>query len=231
MKNFLFLIFLVPLIIFSACKKEATTPDPVETELSKEFEYFKEIAIGSEFSTNNKFIKKWDSDLHIFLMGEDIPVLEQELDAIIGELEVLASPIKFIKVDNKADANYIIYLGEADDYVSLVEPAARQRVADNWGLFWIYWDRNCTINKGSMYVDTHRTQTMDEKKHLLREEFTQSLGLMNDSYKYEESIFQQNWTSTTSFADIDKQLIQILYDPRIKSCMDEAEVNVVLRNW
>ncbi|HEB61916.1 MAG TPA: DUF2927 domain-containing protein [Bacteroidetes bacterium] len=231
MKKFLLFFMLLPLFIFTACQKDLSLPDPSDTVLSKEFEYFKEIALGSEFSSGNKFIKKWDSNLRIFLMGEDVPELNQELDAIIAELEVLASPIKFHMVDTKADANYIIYFGKSDDYVNLVEPAASSKVADNWGLFWIYWDSNCIINKGSMYVDTHRTQRLAEKKHLLREEFTQSLGLMNDSYKYEESIFQQKWTSTISYADIDKQLIQILYDPRIKTCMNETEVNEVLKNW
>jgi hypothetical protein len=63
-----------------------------------------------------------------------------------------------------------------------------------------------------MYVDIYRCTELDAQKHLLREELTQSLGLFNDSYKYENSIFQQRWTTTTEYADIDKKIIQILYN-------------------
>ena len=63
-----------------------------------------------------------------------------------------------------------------------------------------------------MYVDIERTSTNDGQKHLLREELTQSLGLCNDSYDYPESIFYQGWTETTEYAEIDKELIQMLYN-------------------
>jgi hypothetical protein len=42
-------------------------------------------------------------------------------------------------------------------------------------------------------------------------ELTQSLGLLNESWKYPESIFYQGWTTTTSFSKIDKRLIDLLY--------------------
>jgi hypothetical protein len=63
-----------------------------------------------------------------------------------------------------------------------------------------------------MYVDIYRCESLDGQKHLLREELTQSLGLFNDSYKYENSIFQQRWTETTEYAPIDRVLIDMLYN-------------------
>ena len=62
-----------------------------------------------------------------------------------------------------------------------------------------------------MYVDIYRANDQ-EQKHLLREELTQSLGLFNDSYKYPESIFYQDWTTTTEYAQIDRELIDMLYN-------------------
>ena len=44
------------------------------------------------------------------------------------------------------------------------------------------------------------------------EELTQSLGLFNDSYKYPESIYYQGWTTTTEYAPIDVELIEMLYN-------------------
>jgi hypothetical protein len=63
-----------------------------------------------------------------------------------------------------------------------------------------------------MYVDIERTKSRDAQRHLLREELTQSLGLINDTYDYPESIFYQGWTETTEYAPIDRELIQMLYN-------------------
>ena len=63
-----------------------------------------------------------------------------------------------------------------------------------------------------MYVNMEGNLTMNERKHLLREELTQILGLCNDSYQFENSIFYQGWTDTTEYAEIDKELITMLYN-------------------
>jgi hypothetical protein len=63
-----------------------------------------------------------------------------------------------------------------------------------------------------MYVDVVRTTDEEAQKHLLREELTQSLGLTNDSWKYPESIFYQGWTTTTTYTEMDKRLIDLLYN-------------------
>ena len=54
--------------------------------------------------------------------------------------------------------------------------------------------------------------------------------MMNDSYKYEDSIFYQEWTDTESYAEIDKAVIRILYDPRVKLGMTMGEVNDAIVN-
>ena len=63
-----------------------------------------------------------------------------------------------------------------------------------------------------MYIDVVRCTDLQGQKHLLREELTQSLGLKNDSYKYENSIFQQKWTEVTEYAPIDIKVIEMLYN-------------------
>ena len=50
-----------------------------------------------------------------------------------------------------------------------------------------------------------------KKKHLLREELTQSLGFFNDSWLYPESIFYQGWTDVTEYSEMDKEIIKMLY--------------------
>ena len=80
-----------------------------------------------------------------------------------------------------------------------------------------------------MYVDLIRANSV-EQRHLLREELTQSLGLAKDSPLYEQSIFQSRFTETNEYADIDKDLIRLLYHPNTKVGLTKAQVEEVLRN-
>ena len=79
-----------------------------------------------------------------------------------------------------------------------------------------------------MYVDISRAN-LTEQKHLLREELTQSLGLAIDSQEYLESIFQSSWTTTNEYAEIDRDLIRLLYHPDMEVGLNENQVDQVLR--
>jgi len=80
-----------------------------------------------------------------------------------------------------------------------------------------------------MYVDIFRANEQGQL-HLLREELTQSLGLGQDSERYLNSIFQINWTTTSSYSQIDKDIIRLLYHPNMKVGLNENEVDLLLRS-
>jgi hypothetical protein len=133
-----------------------------------------------------------------------------ELSRIVKELNDLIIPINIQVVDNKDNANVLVLFGSKQDFINLdktIEPYVKL----NEGLFKINHEGK-KITNGEMYVNTEGTLTAKEKKHLLREELTQLLGLCNDSYKYKNSIFYQGWTDTTEYAEIDKELIKLLYN-------------------
>lgn len=176
----------------------------------EEISYFNEIARSSEYSNQDQgLVCKWESDMNIFVTGEDSPELMSELERIVGELNDIIDPININIVNSKSEANYVICFGSAYDYHQIT-PSAANYTDHNWGLFIV--NSGQVIRRGTMYVDTHRCTELDGQKHLLREELTQSLGLFNDSYKYDNSIFQQAWTTTTEYAPIDIKLIDMLYN-------------------
>ncbi len=115
-----------------------------------------------------------------------------------------------------------------EDYGS-IEP---RYVQGNKGFFWVLWDHNVNINtihSASILISTTENDlTQKERSHLIREELTQSLGLMNDSNKYADSIFYQVWTDTETYADIDKAVIQILYDPNVLPNMSYLELKNIV---
>lgn len=193
----------------------------------KVLQYFIEVAFGSEFGSGDKVIKKWNKNMNIYLLGTKVGYLEEELDKIIQELNSLIGQKKLKVVEKKSDSNFTIFFGSAKDYVKTVEKSAGPYVANNWGLFWIYYNANNEITNGSLYVDITRANKV-ECRHLLREELTQSLGLMNDSLRYSDSIFYQKWTKTTQYAPIDKELIKLLYNEEIKPGMSAEKFKSIV---
>jgi hypothetical protein len=161
---------------------------PVKEFSPEAKEYFNKVAYGSEFDNGNTSLKKWNQDVKIYVVGDKRDYLMSELRSIVGELNGLMSTINVTIVSNKSDANLVVLFGSAQDYNEF-DSGSIGYTDHNQGLFIAY---------GS-----------DE---LLREELTQSLGLCNDSYDYPESIFYQGWTETTEYTELDKELIQMMYN-------------------
>lgn len=172
--------------------------------------YFKKIAYGNEFTDGSMYLKKWNRDIKIFVLGQKDAEMESELLKVVKELNDLINTINISVVTNKEDANMIVFFGSKQEFTNF-DPSLKTHVENNEGLFKIKHNIS-DIYFGEMYVNTKGNLTSNQKKHLLREELTQSLGLCNDSYRYSKSIFYQGWTDTTEYAEIDKEIIKMLYN-------------------
>lgn len=220
------------ILILNACNSGDEDPQPQipnppdnnAASLTDAQEYFLEISLGSEMPNVPQTVKKWNEDVLIYVADTSYPELMEELKTIISEINDLSTTIALRQVATRAESNYLIYFGDAQTYSQQYEPAAASLVEDNWGVFWIYWDRSYRIFRGSMYVDTERTESLDCQKHLLREELTQSLGLMQDTDDYPNSIFYQSWTCGPQYADIDKELIRWQLSDDITAGMTHSEI-------
>ncbi len=225
---FIALFFLLFLIDCSDSSAPSVKNNPPLSTAQKT--YFKKIALGTEFLSEEKKIAKWINNIVIYVEGEANDILEQELNAIIIELNKLIPNLNIKRTRKKAEANFIVYFGHGKDYANTIESKAKNYMDSNWGFVYVYWNDNYEIYKGSMYVDVFRAKKVAIQKHLLREELTQGLGLLNDAEDYEDSIFQQQWTSVTTYSTLDKVVIQTLYHPAIKTGMTYSEVETVLND-
>lgn len=203
--------------------------NPYKTDIFSEqeaWEYFEKIILGSEYKSKSLgYIKKWQKSIKYTLLGEGAnEVCKKEMQNIVLELRTLTQ-LNIQEVNNEKDANIIIFLGKGEDFVKIYEAGAKDMIQDNDGIFFIYWNNKKEIYKANIYINS--SVRIFAQKHLLREEFTQSLGFINDSYRYTESIFQTKWTYTQKFTKIDKFLIQVLYDKVLKSNMKTEEVKIV----
>jgi hypothetical protein len=232
MKNKLILLLTISIWIFiSSCSKDDEEISPT-LELSDYdlavISYFKNIALGFEFGTASAITRKW-SEMKVFVGGNVTNELIAELENIKTEINDLATDgFKIVIVNDSIQSNYYVFFGSGVNYADLF-PSQSNLVNSNWGLFNFRWNGQNQLISGNMYVDIDRAD-LAEQKHLLREEFTQSLGLAKDSPFYMESIFQSAWTTTNEYAIIDRDLIRLLYHPEMSVGLNENQVDQVLKN-
>ena len=130
-----------------------------------------------------------------------------ELDDIVSDLNDLIDPINIEIVSNKSEANHFLYLGTASGFDQAYPIIKEKNLVNASG----YFEMHST--KGYCFVDMIKTgNDTRAQRSILREEITQSLGLCNDSYKYPNSIFYQASSTNTEYSDLDKEIIQMLYN-------------------
>ena len=230
--KFLLLFSLFIVILISSCSKD-DDDDILPEFILSEYEidiidYFKEIALGFEFGNTSNITRKWNSEMKVFIGGEPSFELLAEFEKIRTEInELKTDGFNVTVVDDSLQSNYYIFFGSGTKYAEMF-PDEANLVNSNWGLFYLLWNGQNQFYSGHMYVDIIRANSI-EQKHLLREEFTQSLGFARDSQLYMESIFQSDWTTTIEYAPIDQDLIRLLYHPEMSVGLNELEVDNALR--
>ena len=201
----------------------SSSPYGTSSYSQKGVEYFWEIGLCFEGNIcDSPRVIKWAKAIRIHLAGQYTPADERELDNIIFELSQLTG-LSITKTNSIGDINiYIVPQSQFVSYCTAYDPSNRQE-----GHFEVR-DQNNVINQAKICIENTTNEQL--KHHLLREELTQSLGLGSDSYRYTNSIFQQDpQYQPTQYADIDKELIKLLYDKRIRPGMTREEIDQILK--
>ena len=200
---------------------DASEPDRLYSDA--EVDYFLEVALGSEYSTNQQIVRKWNHDIIIEVSGTPTPEDLQTLSEVVADLNALIDPIEIrVQGDNQPGAHTEIIFEPTSEFSS-TKPSY---VPGNQGFFYVRWT-GCTMTSSRILISSDEV-TQRQRSHLIREELTQTLGLMRDSYTYPSSIFYQDWTEVTSFAPIDETLIEMLYRPEVMPCMNAERARAAL---
>lgn len=222
-------ILLLLVILITSCTKESNNSE--ENELAPQYsnteiiEYFKSIALGFEYGEPSEITRRWEEDINLYLGGNITNENLIEINRIIDEInELITIDISLNIVNDSINSNHYLYIGSREAYNNIFP----DNIVNQIGSFWTYFDSNNLFFYCRAYVDSNVSSI--QQKHLIREELTQSLGLAKDSYTYMESIFQQRSTLTTEYAQIDRELIRLLYHPQMSAGLDADEVeNVILK--
>ena len=232
-KSFCLLVFC---FIFVACYPEFPGDEYGDSPYGKysirSMEYFLEIGLCTEFQENcDPKVRKWESGIIVAIHGSYTDEDYQEVQKIMSELQQLTG-LAFTLANNSNLPNMNIYFTTQEGftqchpkYDEMVRREGLQR-----GLF--TFDTN-NDNDGNIIIRANicidQSMPLITRHHLLREEMTQSLGIGNDSTRYPGSIFQQNWDSKPrAYTEIDKEVIQILYDTRVLVGMTPEQVKQAL---
>lgn len=217
-KTKIILIFVSSLLVIGLVLYWESSQGDSEQEV---LEYFFEIVLGAEYGDQAQVVRKWIDDIRIELHGQPNDDDRRCLNQVVGDLSSVISTLR-ISV-SESDGDLDIYFIPESEFKSVLE----QYVPVNFGFFWIWPNERYEIYKGTILISTTNI-TQKERCHIIREELTQSLGLLNDSLSYVDSIFYQRWTDTTQFSDIDKEVIKLMYSPHIRPGFSKADVMKVL---
>ena len=222
------LLFSVSVLFFVSCAvpyDSVAPPSPYGKYSVKTVNYFQEIGFGSEFKNSRNIVKKWTSSpISVGLHGSYTDADKEELRSIISDLSRLTG-LSFHIIDNQhGDMNiHFIPQNQFRSVLPDYDPGVPQD-----GFFKLDSHLDGVIAKATILI---REDLQGSKRdHILREEFTQCMGLMKDSLEYTNSIFQQDPSfKPVKYARIDEDIIRLLYDERVKPGMTEDEVLNALR--
>lgn len=187
-----------------------------------EIDYFTAIAFGAEIGDSSPFLRRWrsDTDLQIRVNGAPTPDDLVMLDSVLAEISRL-TPLQFEIVDDVATAE--IYFVPGADFQTVLPHA--QIGSD--GFVWVWWGLDDHLTRSSVLIASDRAQSL--RDHVIREEVTQMLGLLQDSELYPESIFYRAPSEVAEYLPIDGVVIELLYRPELRAGMSLTHAERVAR--
>ena len=193
----------------------------VQRGQGRELQYFEAVAFGAEEGATELRIRKWRRDIRFAVLGSPTDADLAIIDRVIAELNGLVAPLEVSRVTEGPNA-LILFLAKPNRYIP--DPAA-VRYTD--GKVSVFTAPNGEILAATVFIPAHRLEG-GRRAHVIREEMTQGLGLLRDSWWFPDSIFYEGVRAVTEFAAIDRYLIRTLYRPEILPGMSIAEARAAL---
>lgn len=188
----------------------------------EEIAYFAEIAFGTEGGNpgDTLVVRKWRGDVRIRITGFPSERQVETVENVGRELADLTDGVDIAVLERGSDAasQAEILFVTHDSMAALLG----DRPDGNYGVFTYWHDEDDVIYRGRAIIayDRGSQELLD---HIIREEFTQMLGLGQDSWTYEESIFYQGYSEVLEFLPVDRNVIRMLYDRRLSPGMPRSE--------
>lgn len=185
--------------------------------------YFKKLV---KINGDNSGYVKWNKEIKIYfhdlnrnsltsnntVFEDDYNELKKEFNQLITQLNDWIVPINLRIVNQVEEANLEVFVGSVND-CKLLDPSMRFTLAKNWGVqhSQLSFDGR-EIVKSSVFIDLYRAPNLRIKKRLLHKKIAQALGFFHEIDETKESVFYSGFSEYTSLTNLDKDLIQLLYN-------------------
>lgn len=202
--------------------------------------YFKEIALKSEYDDNPEKVIKWNEPMMLFIVKEaefksQISVIEKTIDKIN---QLATDGFRIAITNNILESNSVLYMcnkervAELDPYFyRILNEGIDYKIS---GL--AYSEFNNTtfiIDKSLIFINSE--ESIDIQEATILEEITQSIGLAFDSEKYSNSVFYKNKagldTLIKEYSVIDEDIVRLLYHPKMKPGIDSTQVEQLIKKY
>jgi hypothetical protein len=170
-------------------------------------DYFAEIAFGAEYGSSDPRVRRWGEGPRVHINGTPTDQDLITLSDVVSDINGLTTTVDMSLVE--AEASVEIHFTRQSEFPQILT----NYVPGNVGFFSVWWDASQHITRAVVLISVEIPQ--QARNHIIREEVTQILGLMRDSYRYLDSIFQQEWTLVDAYSALDEQLIEMLYRPEL----------------
>ena len=177
-----------------------------------EIDYFAEIAFGTEFGGAPHVVRRWAVGPTIRVNGSPTQEDSATLEQVVAELNALMTTTQISLVES--DPAVELHFAPSAEFPQILP----SYISGNVGFFWMWWDASQVLNRSVVLIATDVDAEL--RCHLIREEVTQMLGLMQDSFKFPESIFYQAFSRVTAYASVDRAIIEMLYGVHVTPGMD-----------
>jgi len=219
-----FITILFSLFILTSCNTGTILPPPtsspspvqkIDIPAGFDKEYFEEICFLQEYSLSNHPTYRWVEDPKIFLINPPTEEKRKICENKMGELAKFTNYVLSPEIVNDINlANITVEWCELEDIYQ-----------QNVGCFYIFQSNNIIFK-----VTVKLFKGLDSilTKHNFLEEVGGGLGVTNDSYKYDDSIFYQGPCQSIGFTIQDLAVGNVLY--QLEPGTSREEFNIIYEN-
>ena len=205
---------------------------PLQAADSVLTEHVLSVLTSNEYGSRRRYTVRWPDSPSLAVVGGS-DAHRQLAFALAAELSAAIAPLAINIVDDPSDAQIRLYF---DDHAALTAIARREGfefIPGNAGLFWGWWDARGRLSRMVILIQDRWAADDPFMQHLLLEEMTQSLGLMNDSPRFPESVVYETPLSSgsaTTLGELDMRTLTLLYSlkPGSRKCRVKRNIR---RKW
>ena len=205
------------------------------TKYDKELiSYFEEVVLNTEYDDNPKKVLKWTEKMNLFIVKDEN--LETQVSIIKNTIKnlnkLIKDDFKIQLVDKPTEMNSVIFLLNKEKTKTFV-PSFFDGIEEEFiGLADVEYDTNTfEIKVVKIFIDIN--QPIELQESTILEEITQSIGIMNDSESYPNSIFYKNKNldtiRKTEYSKLDKDIIRLLYNPKMKPGLNFEQAEKIIK--